>query len=298
MSETLQAPEHPSSEPTSGGSAHRFRTLRRLRRDRTAVASLLVLVLVVLVAALAPVLAFIDPAEQDLGSVLQGPSAEHLLGTDSLGRDNWSRLLHGARITLVAAVQATAIGLVVGVPLGMVAGFVGGWVGRTLNGVSDAVMSVPALLLAVVVIGVLGPGLTNAMIAVGVILAPRFFRIMRSSGEAVQHETYIEASRAIGCSTWRILWRHLLPNTSGPLLVQTSFSLGLAITAEASLSFLGLGVQDPQASWGSMVQQAFTTVNRSTFGLWPPSIAIAVTILAFSLLGDSVRDALGREVAR
>jgi peptide/nickel transport system permease protein len=156
-------------------------------------------------------------------------------------------------------------------------------------------MSIPPLLLALVIVGILGPGLSNSMIAIGVIISPRFFRIARGAAQSAKSQPYVEAARSLGCSDSRLLWRHILPNSAGPLLVQTSFSIGLAVIAEASLSFLGMGVQQPTASWGSMVQDAFGQIHTSIFGLFAPSIMITLTILAFSLLGDSLRDLLGRE---
>ena len=249
----------------------------------------------VVVTALAPVLAPFDPAFQDLGARNQGPSAAHLLGTDDIGRDLLSRLLYGSRLTLLAAVEATVVAVVLGLPLGLIAGYVGKVVDVTANAVADAIMSIPPILLAVVIVGVRGPGLTNAMVAVGIILAPRFYRIARAAASSVRHEAYVESSRAVGCSTTRILLRHVLPNTSGPLLVQVSFTVGVAVVAEASLSFLGLGVQDPEASLGSMVQSAGDTVTTSVWPLLPPSVVITAIILAFSVLGDGIRDALGRD---
>jgi peptide/nickel transport system permease protein len=252
------------------------------------------LVLLIAVAIAAPLLANHDPIEQDLVNRLQGPNGDHWLGTDSLGRDIFARLVYGARITLVAAAQAVGIAMLLGIPAGLLAGTVGP-ADKVLNVISDAVMSIPPLLLALVLVGILGPGLTNAMIAVGVIVAPRFFRVTRAAAYSVRQETYIEAAQAVGCSPLRVLWRHVLPNASGPILVQTSFAVGLAIVAEASLSFLGLGVRDPEASWGSMTQQAFQSVSETMWGIFPPSILIALTILSFSVFGDGLRDAFGRE---
>jgi len=188
-----------------------------------------------------------------------------------------------------------AVAVVLGLPLGLIAGYIGKVVDVTANAVADAIMSIPPILLAVVIVGVRGPGLTNAMVAVGIILAPRFYRIARAAAYSVRHEAYVESSRAAGCSTTRILLRHVLPNTSGPLLVQVSFTIGIAVVAEASLSFLGLGVQDPEASLGSMVQSAGDNVTTSVWPLLPPSVVITAIILAFSVLGDGIRDALGRD---
>lgn len=251
------------------------------------------LLLLVLVAVFRSVLAPKDPNGIG-GETLASPSGDFWLGTDQLGRDTFSRLIFATRVTLLASVQAVGLAVVLGVPLGLLAGYVSGWLDAVLSRLFDTLLSLPPLVFALAIIGILGPGLTNAMIAVGVISAPRFFRVARVATEAVRHDGYIEACRAIGVSTPRILWRHVLPNASGPLLVQASFAAGLAISAEASLSFLGLGVQLPNASWGSMFRVAFTTVSESAFQLLPPGLMITLTVLAMFALGDAVRDALGR----
>jgi peptide/nickel transport system permease protein len=271
------------------------RTLIRLLRNRTAVVALAFIVALALVAALAPFIMPNDPARQELLDRIQGPSSEHWLGTDTLGRDNFSRLIEGTRVTLWAAVQAIVLGVVLGTPAGLVAGYAGRRVDSILSRIADVLMAVPGLLLAMAIVGILGPGLRNAMIALGVVFAPRFFRVARAAASSVRHEIYIEAVRAMGCSPARILFRHVLPNSSGPLLVQITFAFGLVVTAEASLSFLGLGAEPPTASWGSMVRDAFQNVYDTKFPLIAPSVMITLTILAFSLLGDALRDALGRQ---
>jgi peptide/nickel transport system permease protein len=273
------------------------RSVRQLLKNRAAVTALLFLTLLILVALLAPVIASWGPDIQDLSRRNQGPTTLHWLGTDNLGRDIAARILYGARLTLQAGAIGVGLGVLLGVPCGLLAGYRGRWVGAALNAVSDALQSMPPLILAFAIIGVLGPGLTNAMIAVGIILAPRFFRVSRATAASVKNETYIEAAGAMGCSPAGILFRHVLPNSSGPLLVQASFGVGLAIIAEASLSFLGLGVQVPAASWGSMIGDAFPYINSSSWPLIPPAFFVAVTILAFSTLGDGLRDALGRATA-
>jgi len=271
------------------------RTVLRLLRNRTAVVSLTFIGALVLLAVLSPFIMPYDPARQDLMVRLQGPSGDHWLGTDTLGRDNFSRLLQGTRVTLWAALQAITLGVALGTPAGLVAGYAGRKVDSVLSRIADVLMAVPGLLLAMAIIGILGPGLSNAMFALGIVFAPRFFRVARSAASSVRHEIYIEAVRAMGCSPSRILFRHVLPNSSGPLLVQVTFAFGLVVTAEASLSFLGLGVEPPTASWGSMVRDAFQNVFDTKFQLIAPSVMITLTILAFSLLGDALRDALGRQ---
>ncbi|WP_181781504.1 ABC transporter permease [Pseudonocardia pini] len=291
-------PPGSSTSPGAGRRRGAGRAMRQLRRNRSAMVALTFLLLVVLAAVLAPLLAPADPAAQDLINQLQGPSSEHLLGTDNFGRDVLSRLLFGAQVTLVAVLQALVIAAVAGIPLGLLAGFVGGPVDAVLSRVSDALLSLPPLILALAIVGILGPGLTNVMIAIGVVLAPPLFRLARGAAQSVTSETYIEACRAMGCSPWRILWRHVLPNASSPLLVQLTFSAGVIIIAEASLSFLGLGVQPPDASWGTMLRDAFDAIYESPYFMVAPAVMIVLTILSFAVLGDGLRDALeGRGVS-
>jgi peptide/nickel transport system permease protein len=276
-----------------GRSATRRRLWRRFAANRFAIVALVFLVLLVLVAILAPVLAPQDPNEQELIARLEGPGADHWLGADDFGRDQLSRLMYGARVSLTAALIAVAVGSVVGVPLGMLAGYRRGFVDAVLSRINDALMSVPALVLALTVVAALGRGLTNAMIAVGIIFIPRFFRIARAATQDVRHETFIEASQALGCSSARTLWRHVFPNVLSPLAVQISLGLGAAVTAEASLSFLGLGVEAPTASWGSMLNTAVSNISGGSHLVYAPGAIIALTVLALTLVGDGLRDALG-----
>lgn len=272
----------------------RFR--RRFVQRRPALVALGFIVIMVLIAIFAPLVAPFDPLEQDLRNTLQGPSSEHWLGTDELGRDVLSRMIFGARVSLLAAVQAVGIALVLGVPPGLVAGYFGGRIDTAVSRINDTVMSFPPLLLAIAIVGVFGPNLRNAMLAVGIIFAPRFLRLMRASVMAVKEETFIEASRSIGTSTWRILRTRVLPNALSPMVVQISLSLGFAMLAEASLSFLGLGVQPPEASWGAMVGRAYRFLDQSPTLVIFPGLAIVLAVLAFNVLGDGLRDSVGREV--
>jgi ABC-type dipeptide/oligopeptide/nickel transport system permease subunit len=201
-------------------------------------------------------------------------------------------------VSLLAAVQALGIALAIGVPLGLVAGYFRGRVDGVINAVTDGVMALPALLLAIAIIGAIGTGLTKAMIAVGILFSPRFVRLLRATVISIRENAYIEAAVTAGTPATRIMVRHVLPNALPPLLVQAAFTSGFAMLAEASLSFLGLGVQPPQASWGSMLNGAYSTVNRSSFQPLPPGIAIALAVLAFNVLGDGLRAAIGREERR
>jgi peptide/nickel transport system permease protein len=284
--------------PATVGRKPAARWRSRLVTNRLAMAGLVLLCLVVVAAVFAPLLAPFDPNKQDLLNRLKGPSNEHWLGTDSFGRDVLSRLIYACRVAVQSALQAVGLALLLGSVLGVFSAFVGGVVDSLLSRVIDAVMAMPGLILALAIVGVLGPSLTNAMVAIGILLAPRFFRVARGATIAVRNETYVEASRAIGCSTWRLLWRHVTPNISSPMLVQITVGVGIAILAEAGLSFLGLGAQPPQASWGNMVSDGFANYNQSETLIIPPVVAIVLTILAISLLGDGLRDAIGREQKR
>ena len=274
----------------------RFR--RRFLGQRVAVVAALLVLVIILLALFAPWIAPYDPLQQNLRNTLQGPSWQHWLGTDETGRDVMSRMIFGSRVSMLAAGQAVLLAIVLGVPPGLVAGFFGGWVDTVVSRINDTVMSFPPLILAIAIVGVFGPSLRNAMIAVGVIFAPRFLRLTRGSVLAVKEETFVEASRSIGTPTIRILRTRILPNVMSPLLVQTSLSLGFAMLAEAGLSFLGLGVQPPEASWGAMVGRAYRFLNQSPTLVIFPGLAIVIAVLAFNLLGDGLRDSIGREVRR
>lgn len=276
----------------------RRRFLRRFMRQRPALYALGFLVLLALGAVFAPWVAPHDPLAQNLDRVLESPSFDHFFGTDELGRDVASRTLFAARISLLAAFQAVFIALLIGVPPGLVAGLFGGQTDNLIMRITDALMSFPPLILAVAIIAVLGPSLTNAMIAVGILLSPTFLRLMRGTAMAVAQETYVEAARSIGCSQSWIITRHILPNVVSPLFVQISVFAGVAMLAEAGLSFLGLGAQPPDSSWGAMVGRGFRYISHSPSLIVFPGLAIAVTVLAFYVLGDGLRDSLGREVRR
>lgn len=276
----------------------RKRFVRRFRQQRPAVVALGFLIFLVSVAILAPVLAPFDPDGTSLRNTFAGPSGSNLLGTDQLGRDVFSRLIFGTRVSLVAAVQAVAVGMALGLIPGLIAGFFGGWVDTIIMRLAETIMTFPPLLLAIAFVAVLGPGLTKAMTAVGIVFAPRFARLVRGLVLAVREETFIEASRSIGTPTPRIIRRHILPNVMSPLVVQVSLALGFSMLAEAALSFLGLGVRPPQSSWGAMLQNAYGSISLAPFLAIPPGVAIMFTVLAFNLLGDGVRDSLGKEIRR
>jgi peptide/nickel transport system permease protein len=268
------------------------RALRRLRRRKAAVAGLVVIAIFVILAVFAPLIAPYDPAAQSWTSVRKAPSWVYWLGTDDVGRDVLSRVIYGARASLLAGVISVAIALTVGVPLGLLSGYVGGWIDAVLSRITDAMLAVPALILAIALAAFLGPSLTNAMIAIGVVTTPIFIRLTRGQVMAVKVEDYVEAARAIGNPRWRIAVFHILPNILPALLVQTTLSIAAAIIAEAALSFLGLGQQPPAPSWGSMLNSAqrFLT-NAPWMAVWP-GLAIFLTVLSFNIVGDGLRDAL------
>jgi peptide/nickel transport system permease protein len=266
--------------------------LHRLARRRAALVGLAVVVFFVAVALAAPLVAPADPLATDWRAVRKPPSALHLFGTDELGRDVLARLIWGARASLMAGLVSVSIAVTVAVPLGLVSGYLGGAVDALLMRVVDAMLAIPFLVLAIALAAFLGPSLTNAMIAIGVVQTPIFIRLTRAQTLAVKHEDYIEAARAVGNSHRRILLRHILPNILAPILVQSTLAIAAAIIAEASLSFLGLGQQPPAPSWGSMLNTASHFLSQAPWmALWP-GLAIFSLVLSFNLLGDGLRDAL------
>lgn len=260
-----------------------------LSHDRRAAITLGYLGFLVLLALLAPWISPYSPTAQDFAAVLEPPSQAHWLGTDDLGRDIFSRLIHGAPASLYASVLAVVIATVVGAPLGLLAGFLGGWVDTIISRVVDTLLSFPGIVLAIGVTGALGIGLTHGMIAVGLVFSPIMARLARAQTLIVKNELYIDAARCFGASTWRLLWRHVLPNAIQPLIVQITLLLAAALLAEASLSFLGLGVQPPQPSWGGMLARAYIYMDIAPAQMYAPGFAIMLTALAFNALGESLR---------
>jgi peptide/nickel transport system permease protein len=250
------------------------------------------LVFLVLVAVFAPAIAPHSPTDQNLDNMLLAPSAEHLLGTDDLGRDVLSRLIHGAPATLYASFLAVSIACLIGVPIGLLAGFLGGWVDDAISRAVDTLLSFPAIVLAIGVTGALGIGLTNGMIAVGIVFSPLLARLVRAQTLIVKQELYVDASRCFGASNLRIIVHHIVPNAIQPVIVQITLLLAAALLAEASLSFLGLGVQPPQPSWGAMLARAYNYLEIAPEQMYAPGLAILVTALAFNALGESLRVAL------
>jgi peptide/nickel transport system permease protein len=274
----------------------RHQIVRRFLSNKLAVIGLIGLSILVVVAIFAPALAPYDPGRQDLSATFADPfSPGHVLGTDNLGRDVLSRLIDATRVALGASALALVTALVIGVLPGIAAGYFGGWVETVVMRITDALQCLPPLILAIAVIGAVGPGLRNAMLILGVIYAPNFVRVIRAAILEVKEETFVEASRSIGSSTSRILMTRVIPNAIPPVLVQIYLVFGFALIAEASLSLLGLGAQSPTASWGSMLSQGYTYLNQSPWLVVPPGLAITLTVLFCNLVGDGVRDSIGRQ---
>ena len=263
---------------------------RRFARNRLALVGLIVFGVVVLLAVFAPWLAPASPIKADFEATLHRPGPHHLLGTDELGRDVLSRVIFGARASLEAGVISVGLAIAAGLPLGLVAGFYRGRLDDVLMRLTDAMLSFPPLILSLAVAAVLGPGLAKAMIAIAVVLTPVFMRIMRAQVLAERERDYVDAARALGAEDRRIIWRHLLPNSLAPILVQGTLNVAGAIITEATLSFLGLGTQPPTPSWGSMLNAAQQYLTQAPWlSLWP-GVAIALTVFAVNVAGDGLRE--------
>ena len=268
------------------------RALRRFLRHRLAVAGLVVVALFVLGALLAPVLAPYDPIATSWARIRKPPSELHWFGTDENGRDVLSRVLWGARASLAAGALSVGAALLVGVPFGLLAGMAGGWTDTAISRVTDAMLSVPFLILAIALAAFLGPALENAMLAIAISATPIFVRLARGMALDAKTTEWVEAARALGNPPWRMAVVHVLPNIVPPLLVQATLAVAEAIIAEASLSFLGLGQQPPHPSWGSMLNSAQRFLGQAPWMAIYPGLAIFLVVLAFNLLGDGLRDAL------
>ncbi len=266
--------------------------LMHLRRNRGAMVGLIVLAVFLICAVFAPLLAPYDPTDSNLGRALEKPSAEHILGTDELGRDSFSRILFGSRISLAIGLISVSIGLVVGVPLGALSGFYGGKFDLFMQRLIDILIAFPGILLAIVVVTILGVGVENVMIAVGVASIPIYTRLVRGSVLSVKEEGYVAAARALGIGNTRIIIRHILPNCLGPIIVQSTFQIATAILWAAGLGFLGLGAQPPNPEWGAMLSKGREYIRVAHHLTTYPGLAILLMVLGFNLVGDGLRDAL------
>ncbi len=270
----------------------RWIVLRRAARARLAPVGAAVVLLAALGAVLAPLVAPHDPLKQNLGNALARPDRVHPLGTDNVGRDVLSRVIWGTRISLVAGFASVAMALVVGSLLGLLAGYWGGRADGLVMRLMDAVLSFPPLVLALALGAVLGAGLTGVLIALSVVYTPTFARLMRGQVLSIKARDYVEAARALGASGWRIAGRHVLPNAAAAIVVQAGLSVVFAILAEASLSFLGLGIQPPAASWGSMINAGRGYLQQAPWIVFGPGAALFVTVVGLNFVGDAIRDAL------
>ncbi len=290
---TESAAPHAAPGPRS---ASRDTPLRRgwikLKRNKAALAGGVLLLVYVVSALLAPVFIRGSPSGPNLMRSLEGPSLEYSLGTDELGRPILSRIVFGARVSLTIALGVVCFGLLFGVPLGLISGYYGGRIDFGIQRVTDILLAFPGFLLALALVAVLGVGLRNTVISIGISMVPLYIRLVRGCVLAVREEAYVEAARAVGTRDAAILWRHILPNVMVPITVQTSLAMGTAILFAAGLGFLGIGVQPPTPEWGAMLGSArayiFNAPHVATF----PGVAIFFAVLSFNLLGDGLRDAL------
>jgi peptide/nickel transport system permease protein len=266
--------------------------LRRLIRNRSALIGGALVLAFVLMAILAPILPLADPLKSNFLAIRKPPSELYWFGTDELGRDQLSRLFHGAQTSLLAGIVSVAIALAVGIPFGLLAGWYGGWIDIVISRVTEALLACPFLILAIAFAAVLGPSLTNAMIAIGLSAVPIFIRLVRGQVMTVKAEDFVEGARSIGARDLRLMLIHVLPNTLSPIIVQATLFMAQAIILEAALSFLGLGQQPPSPSWGQMLNVAKNFMEQAPWMSVAPGIAIFLAVLGFNLLGDGLRDAL------
>jgi ABC-type dipeptide/oligopeptide/nickel transport system permease subunit len=264
----------------------------KLRRNRAALLGGILLLIYVLTALLAPVLFPGNPSAPNLMKSLERPSLEHPLGTDELGRSILGRIIYGSRVSLLIAVGVISVGLIIGIPLGLMSGYYGGKVDFGIQRVTDTMLAFPGFLLALAMVAVLGVGLKNTVISIGISMVPTYIRLVRGCVLSVKEEVYVEAARAVGTRDIAILFRHILPNVMVPITVQTSLGMGTAILFAAGLGFLGIGVQPPTPEWGTMLGSGRVYLFNAPHVATIPGIAIFLAVLSFNLLGDGLRDAL------
>ena len=276
----------------------RWAVLRQAARTRMGPLGVVVMLIAIAAALLAGVISPYDPLKQDLGNTLARPDRAHLMGTDNVGRDVLSRMIWGTRVSLMAGFGSVALAVVTGGLLGLLAGYAGGRADGLVMRLMDAVLSFPPLVLALALGAVLGAGLTGVVIALGVVYTPTFARLMRGQVLTITAREYVDAARALGAPGWRIAWHHVLPNAAAPIVIQASLSVAFAILAEASLSFLGLGIQPPAASWGSMINAGRGYLQQAPWIVFGPGVALFVTVVGLNFVGDAVRDALDPRLRR
>ena len=283
-----------SGAGTASGLKARPGVLARLLRNPSALIGGGLVLLFVLLAVLAPVLPLADPFKSNFLAIRKPPSELYWFGTDELGRDQVARLFFGARASLLAGIVSVLIAVAIGLPFGLIAGWYGGWIDIVISRVTEALLACPFLILAIAFAAVLGPSLTNAMIAIGLSAVPIFIRLVRGQVMSVKAEDFVEGARAVGAGDLRLMFRHVLPNTLSPIIVQSTLFMAQAIILEAALSFLGLGQQPPSPSWGQMLNVAKNFMEQAPWMSVAPGICIFLAVLGFNLLGDGLRDALER----
>ncbi|MGD0032433.1 nickel transporter permease [Paenibacillus illinoisensis] len=271
---------------------------RTFRRNRLALAGLIIIVFFILLAFLAPYISPYDYKEQVLTDRLQAPSAEHWFGTDDLGRDVFSRVLHGARISLWVGFFSVIGSIIAGALLGLVAGFYGKWVDMLISRLFDILLAFPGILLAIAIVAILGPSLQNALLAIAIVNIPTYGRLVRSRVLSLRQEEFITSARTLGANNMRILFRHILPNSLTPLIVQGTLGIGTAIIEAAALGFLGMGAQPPDPEWGKMLSDSRQFLQKAPWTLIFPGLSIMLTVLGFNLLGDGLRDTLDPKMVK
>lgn len=272
--------------------------LKKLARNKAAIAGAIVVLIFVILAIFAPLLAPHDPTHIDMSKKLQTPTSEHWLGTDDKGRDILSRLLFGARISLTVGILSTLLGAIVGIVMGIVAGYYGKWVDSLIMRICDVLLAFPGILLALAIVSILGPSTTNVIIAVAFFAIPTFARIVRGSTLSVKKLEYVDAIRAMGSSDTRIIFKHILPNITSPIIVQATLYIASAIITASALSFLGLGTQPPTPEWGTMLAQGRTYIAQAPHLTLFPGLVILLVVIGFNLFGDGLRDALDPKTKR
>lgn len=281
------------TRPKSPAADNRFRTfLRQFGRNRPAVVSAIIVFALVLIAIFAPLIAPYSPEKQSFASYLQPPSSEFLFGTDEQGRDIFSRVIFGSRLSLRIGIISVTIASVSGILLGTLAGFSGGLVDMTIMRFADIMLAFPQILLALALLAIMGPGITTVMIAVGISAIPDFMRVVRSTVLSAKELDYVMAARALGCRSLRLMLRHVLPNCIAPALVLATTEMAAAIITGAALSFLGLGAQPPTPEWGSMLSSGRRYLRHAPWIMFFPGLAITIAVMSINLLGDGLRDAL------
>ncbi|WP_145407361.1 nickel transporter permease [Paenibacillus xylanexedens] len=284
-----------ATKSTSGPWREAWRTFRK---NRLALAGLVIIVFFILMAFIAPYISPYDYKEQVLTDRLQAPSAEHWFGTDDLGRDVFSRVLHGARISLWVGFFSVIGSIIAGALLGLIAGFYGKWVDMFISRLFDILLAFPGILLAIAIVAILGPSLQNALLAIAIVNIPTYGRLVRSRVLSLRQEEFVTSARTLGAGNARILFRHILPNSLTPLIVQGTLGIGTAIIEAAALGFLGMGAQPPDPEWGKMLSDSRQFIQKAPWTLIFPGLSIMLTVLGFNLLGDGLRDTLDPKMAK